>query len=162
MTPRTVAYVPVLHYLLEFAQIHIHCSLLLLPSVFPSIRVLSSQLALYISWSKYWSLSLSLSPSNESSGLISFTIDWFDLLVLCLIAQSVRLFATPMDCSPPSSSVYGGFSRQEYWSGLPCPSPGDLPNPGLLNCRQILCHLSHQGSPRTLEWVAYPFSGGSS
>ena len=44
-----------------------------------------------------------------------------------------------------------GFSRQEYWSGLPCPSPGDLPDPGikpgLLHCRQILYHLSHQGSP---------------
>ena len=45
-----------------------------------------------------------------------------------------------------------GFSRQEYWSGLPGPSPGDLPhpglNPGLLHCRQILYHLSHQGSPK--------------
>ena len=50
-------------------------------------------------------------------------------------------------------------------SGLPCPSPGDLLNPGIelrsLHCRQILYHLSHQGSPRTLEWVAYPFSRGS-
>ena len=59
-----------------------------------------------------------------------------------------------------------GFSRQEHWSGLPCPPPGILPtqgsNPGLPHCRQILYHLRHQGSPRTLEWVACPFSRGSS
>ena len=54
------------------------------------------------------------------------------------------------------------FSRQEYWSRLPCPPPGDLPNPGieprLPHCRYILYRLSHQGSPWILEWVAYPFS----
>ena len=59
-----------------------------------------------------------------------------------------------------------GFSRQEYWSGLLCPPPGDLPNPGiepvLPHCRWILYRLSHQGSPWMLEWVAYPFSRGSS
>ena len=54
--------------------------LLLLPSVFPSIRVFSSELALRIRWPKYWSFSFSISPSNECSGLISFRIDWFDLL----------------------------------------------------------------------------------
>ena len=52
---------------------------ILLPSVFPSIRVFSSELALYIRWPKYWSFSFSISPSNEYSGLISFRIDWFDL-----------------------------------------------------------------------------------
>ena len=54
--------------------------LLLLPSVFPSIRVFSSDLALHIRWPKYWSFSFSISPTNEYSGLISFRIDWFDLL----------------------------------------------------------------------------------
>ena len=54
--------------------------LLLLPSIFPSTRVSSSELALHISWPKYWSFSLSISPSNEYSGLISFRIDWLDLL----------------------------------------------------------------------------------
>ena len=55
--------------------------LLLLPSLFPGIRVFSSELALSIRWPKYWSfgLSLNISPSNEYSGLISFRIDWFDL-----------------------------------------------------------------------------------
>ena len=56
--------------------------LLLLPSVFPSIRVFSNELALCIRWLKYWSFSFSISPSNEYSGLISFRIDWFDLLAV--------------------------------------------------------------------------------
>ena len=55
-----------------------------------------------------------------------------------------------------------GFSRQKYWSGLPFPSPGYLPNPGLLDCRWILYQLSHKGSPRILERVAYLFSSRSS
>ena len=50
------------------------------------------------------------------------------------------------------------FFRPEYWTGLPFPSPGDPPNPGLLICRRILYQLSHNRSPRILEWVAYPFS----
>ena len=54
--------------------------LLLLPSVFPSIRVFSNELALCIKWPKYWNFSFSISPSNEYSGLIYFKIDWFDLL----------------------------------------------------------------------------------
>ena len=54
--------------------------LLLLSSIFPSIRVFSSESALHIRWPKYWSFSLSNSPSNEYSGLISFKIDWLDLL----------------------------------------------------------------------------------
>ena len=56
------------------------CPPLLLPSVFPSIRVFSSELALHIRWTKYWSFSLNISPSNEYSGLISFRIDWSALL----------------------------------------------------------------------------------
>ena len=56
--------------------------LLLLPSVFPSIRVFSNESVLPIRWPKYWSFSFSISPSNEYSGLISFRIDWFDLLAV--------------------------------------------------------------------------------
>ena len=58
------------------------CPLLLLPSIFPSIRVFSNESTLHMRWPKYWSFSLSISPSNEYSGLISFRIDWFDLLVV--------------------------------------------------------------------------------
>ena len=56
--------------------------LLLLPSVFPSIRVFSSESILCIRWPKYWSFSFNISPSNEYSGLISFTIDWLDFLAV--------------------------------------------------------------------------------
>ena len=85
---------PVPHRLLDPAQTHVHwvvmpsnhlilCRpLLLLPSIFPSIRVFSTELALRIRWPKYWSFSFSISPSNEYPGLISFRIDWFDLLAV--------------------------------------------------------------------------------
>ena len=53
---------------------------LLLPSIFPSIRVFSNESALHIRWPKYWSLSVNISPSNEHPGLISFRMDWLDLL----------------------------------------------------------------------------------
>jgi len=56
--------------------------LLLLPSIFPSIRVFSNEIILHIRWPKYWSLSFSISPSNKYSGLISFRMDWLDLLAV--------------------------------------------------------------------------------
>ena len=56
--------------------------LLLLPSIFPSIRVFSNESVLHIRWPKYWSFSFSVSPSKEYSGLIYFRIDWFDLLAV--------------------------------------------------------------------------------
>ena len=85
---------PVHHQLLDLAQTHVHCvgdanqpshsllPLLLPPSIFHIIRVFSNESALRISWPKYWSFSFSISPSNEYSGLISFRIDWFDLLAV--------------------------------------------------------------------------------
>ena len=94
--------------------------LLLLPSVFPSIRVFSSESALHVGWPKYWSFGFSISPSGEYSGLISFRIDWSDPLVvqgtvksllqpLCPVAQSYLTLCNPMDCSPPGSSVNSIF-----------------------------------------------------
>ena len=77
--------------------------LLLLPSVFPSIRVLLNELALHIMWSKYWSFSFSISLSNEYSVLISFKIDWFDLLVgqgtLKSLLQYHNLKVSILQCS---------------------------------------------------------------
>ena len=58
------------------------CPLLLLPSIFPSIRGFSNESVLHIRWPKYWSFSFSISPSNEYSGLISFRMDWLDLLAV--------------------------------------------------------------------------------
>ena len=79
------------------------CPLLLLPSFFPSIRVFSSQWALHIRWPKYWSFTFSISPSNEYSGLISFRIDWFDLLAvqgtLKSLLQHHGLKASILRCS---------------------------------------------------------------
>ena len=74
----------------------------------------------------------------------------------------VRLFVTPRTIQSMK------FSRPKYWSRYPFPSLGDRTfptqgsNPGLPHCRQIPYQLSHKGSPRILEWVAYPFSRGSS
>ena len=65
------------------------CCPLLLPSIFLSIRVFSNQSVLHIRCPKYWSFSFSISPSNEHSGLISFRIDWFDLLVVQGILKSL-------------------------------------------------------------------------
>ena len=63
--------------------------LLLLPSIFPSIRVFSNESVLHIRWSKYWSFSFSISPSNEHPGLISFRMDWLDLLAVQATLKSL-------------------------------------------------------------------------
>ena len=68
----------------------IHCRPLLLSSIFPSIRVFSKESALPIRWPKYWSFSFSISPSNEYSGLISFRMDWLDLLAVKGTLKSLR------------------------------------------------------------------------
>ena len=64
------------------------CPLLLLPSIFPSVRVFSNESVLSIRWPKYWSFSFSISPSNEYSGLISFRMDWLHLLAVQGILKS--------------------------------------------------------------------------
>ena len=65
------------------------CPLLLLPSIFPSIRVFSNESVLRIRWPKYWRFSFNISPSNEYSGLISFKMDWLDLLAVQQILKSI-------------------------------------------------------------------------
>ena len=67
---------------MPFNQLILCHPLLLLPSIFPSIRVFPNESVLCIRWQKYWSFSFSISPPNEYSGLISFRIDWFDLLAI--------------------------------------------------------------------------------
>ena len=85
------------HQLLELTQTHVHqvgdaiqpshplCPLLLLPSVFPSIRVFPNKSVLRIRWPKYWSFTFSISPSNEYLGFISFRIIWFDLFAVQIL-----------------------------------------------------------------------------
>ena len=86
--------------------------------------------------------------------------------MLCLVSQSCPTLCNPMDCSPPGSSVHGDSPGKN--TGVRCHAllqgifPTQGSNPSLPHCGQILYHLSHQGSPRILEWVAYPFSRGSS
>ena len=85
---------PVHHQLPEFTQTHVHSvrhaiqpshprqPLPLPPSIFPNIRVFSNESVLHITWPKYWSFSFSISPSNDYPGLISFRMDWLDLLAV--------------------------------------------------------------------------------
>ena len=101
---RSTPGLPVHHQLLESTQTHVHqvsdtsshlilCHpLLLLPSILPSIRirVFSSESTLCIRWPKYWSFSFSISPSNEHPGLISFRMDWLDLLAVQGTLKNLR------------------------------------------------------------------------
>ena len=70
------------------------CPLLLLPSIFPSLRVFSNESALRIRWPKYWSFSVSISPSKEHLGLISFRMDWLDLLAVQRTLKSLQHYSS--------------------------------------------------------------------
>ena len=88
--------------------------LLLPPSIFPSIRVFSSESAVHIRWPKYWSFSFSISPSNEHSGLISFRIDWFDFLAVQGTSpapqfKSINSSILSLPYSPTLTSIH------DYW-----------------------------------------------
>ena len=91
------------------------CSLLLLPSILPNIRVFSNELVLHIRWPKYWRFRFSISPSNEYSGLISFRIDWLDLLAAqgtlksLLQHHSSKASVLSFLYSPALTSIY------DYW-----------------------------------------------
>ena len=101
---------------------------------------------------------------------ISFFWNYYDLVlccaVLCLVAQLCLTLCDPMDYNPPGSSVHGDSPGKHTGVGCHALLQGIVPtqglNAGLLHCRWILYHLCHQGSPRILEWLAYPFSSGSS
>ena len=151
-----------IHSVMPSSHLILCCPLLHLPLIFPSFRVFSNESALRISWPKYWSFSLNISPFNGHSGLISFRMDWLGLLAVqgtlrsllqhhrwYINGQSCLTPCDPMDCSLPGSSVQGilqertlewvamlsstGSSQLRDWTGLP-------------HCRQILYYLSHQGS----------------
>ena len=117
------------------------CRLLLLPSIFPNIRVFSRESALYIRWPKCWSFSFSINPSNEYSGLISFRIDWFDLSAVqgtllltwsntkvsvfqlapdstVLVAQQ-HIFPAALLCSSWPGWALGRLSRVRHRCGWP-------------------------------------------
>ena len=117
------------HQLSELAQTHVHQSMMpfnhlilclspsFLPSIFPSIRVFSNESVLHIGWPKYWSFSFSIGPSNEYSELISFRIDWFDLLA---VQGTLKSPPTPKFKSISSSAfsfLHGPnlTSIHDYW-----------------------------------------------
>ena len=93
------------------------CPLLLLPSIVPSIRVFSNESALHIRWPKYWSFSFSIIPSKEHPGLISFRMDWLDLLqskglsrvFSSTTVQKHQFFSTQLSYSPTFTSIH------DYW-----------------------------------------------
>ena len=95
--------------------------LLLLPSVFPSIRVFSNESAFLIKWQKYWSFSFSISPSNDYSGLISFRIDWFYLLAA---QRTLNSIAASNHHNSKESTLFSFFyspalmSRLDYWKKI--------------------------------------------
>ena len=93
-------------------------SLLLMPSIFPSIRVFSNESVLCIRWPKYWSFSFSISPSNEYSRLISFRMDWLDLLAVQGTLKSLLIYhSSKASNSSVLSFLYGPTltSTHDYW-----------------------------------------------
>ena len=126
---RSTPGLPVCHQLLEFPQTHVHqgvmpsshlvlfCPLFLLPPIPPSIRVFPNESTLHIRWPKYWSFSFSISPSNEYPELISFKMDWLDLLAV----QGTLEFSTTPQFKSINSSVLSFLhsptltSIHDYW-----------------------------------------------
>jgi len=109
----------------------------------PSIRVFSNESTLHMRWPKYWSFSFSIVPSKEHLGLISFRMDWLDLLAVQGTLKSLLQHLDPMDCLLCSWDSLGkntGVSCHVFLQGIFLTQ--EL-NPGLLNCRQTLYHLSH-------------------
>ena len=88
------------------------------------------------------------------------------ILCCAVLTRSCPTLCNPMGCSPPGSAVHGDSPGKNIIVGSHALLQGIVPtqgsNPGLLHCRRIPYHLNHQGSPRILEWVAYPFSRGFS
>ena len=99
-------------------------------------------------------------------GKPSFIHMYMKMKVKMLVAQSCLILCDPMDCSPPGSSVHVDFPGKNTGVGCHAFLQGIFPiqgsDPGFPHSRQILYCLSHHGSPRILEWVAYPFSRGTS
>ena len=104
-----------------------------------------------------------LTPLNSAGPLVLyFPAPLSFWRVLCLVTQSYLTLCNPMDCSPTGTSVCGDSPVQNTGVGCYALLQGIFSTLGLLHCRQILYPLSHQRSPRILEWVAYAFSRGSS
>ena len=124
--------------------------LLLLPSIFQSIRVISNESVLHMRWPKYRSFSFSISPSKEYSGLISFRIDWLDLLAV----QGTFKSLLPYHSSKASSLQHSAFFRRRQWQPTPVLLPGKSHGRrSLVGC----CPWGRQESDRT-DQLHFDFS----
>ena len=146
---------PVLHDLPGFAQIHVHWlgdilsnhlilwhPLLLLPSVFPSIRIFSNESALCIRWPKHWSFSFSISPCSEYSGLISFRRDWFDLRETCWLHLEIHFPWNLNPDLPQGHCLMLTAAAAGAWSEGA--SPSLRPNPIHGPYSETLCALANR------------------
>ena len=111
---------PVQHQLPEFTQTLSWWCLLLLPSILPSIRVFSNESGFRIRWPKYWSLNFNISPSKEHSGLISFRMDWLDLLAVQGVLKSLLQHHSSKTSSSELSFLYSPTltSVHDYWKNI--------------------------------------------
>ena len=142
--------------------------LLLSPSIFPNIRVFSSESVLHIRWPEYWSFSFSISPSNEYSGVISFRMDWLDLLAVQGTLKSLlQHHSSKASVLQHSAFFIVQLSHLYMTTGKTIVLTAAAAAKSLQSC-PILCD-SRDGSPpgspvpgilqaRTLEWVAISFS----
>ena len=158
---------PVHHQLLEFTPMHVHRvsdtikpslprSLLLPPSTFPSIRVFSNESVLHIRWPKYWSFSLSISPSNEYSGLISFRIDlWLSWSLISFLYSSMYsghlfLVSSAFVRSIPFLSFIVGWHRLLYVPELNGNIPTDKTRSGFRGSKCFPFTLAFKNALRNL------------
>ena len=117
-------------------------------------------------WYKFLSFFISILSLGNHSSFTGRTTYWTVCCPLCCVTQSSLTLCDPVDGSPPDFSVHGDSPGRN--TGVGCHgllqeiSPIQGSNPGLLHFKRILYYLSHQRSPRILQWVAYPFSRGSS
>ena len=121
----------------------------------------------WLNANKFWRVHSLVEPTPLFKPMcIFFPVPFLSSCVLCLMAQLCSALCDPMDCSPPGSFVHGDSPGKN--AGVGCHAffqwifPTQGWNPGLLHWRWVLYSLSHQGSPRVLEWVAYPFARESS
>ena len=123
------------------------CPLLLLPPIPPSIRVFSNEAALPIRWPKYWSFSFNISPSNEHSGLISFRVDWLDLLVVRGTLKSLLQHHSSKASILQCSAFFIAQLSHPYWRRQWHPTPVLLP--GKSHGRRSLAGYSPRGRKET-------------
>ena len=130
--------------------------LLLLPSIFPSIRVFSNESVLHIRWPKYWSFSFTISPSNEYSGLISFRTDWLDL---CAVQGTLKSLLQH-NSSKASILWHSAFLMVQALTSII--SEGEVTQLRLTLCDYMDCRLTGSSNhgifqAKILEWVAISF-----